>query len=398
MRDNHRRRIRTLLVATASVSALALGACSSSETEGDLSEGMGNATPIPAASGQQNQAELPGQIIPLPDHITSAAVVGDRVLLKSDKKIFAGNLQNPAEQTADLSAKCGDLSASGMVGIIPCDDGIHVLNKQGGSTAVVGEGVAYSSAVGLENGRIIGHRADNSDIEVFGDDGEHAAEFAAARHGSDLIAVPNPDGGEISRLMEINRNETSVHDIRLDDNRLGSSLRAGIGVAKGVAAPDGTVFATDAKGNQLLVYTLTDVIRLHEAAPVPEAPWAIAFDTSRNIVWVTSTKEGKLTGWEVSSGTPIKVAELNTVADPQSMVALADGRLAVYSASGAGMQVLTADDVKKAIEDGAGSADEQRKMMDVREPANNLPAGDNASDNAGNGAGDSAGDNSGEGK
>lgn len=378
MRENHRRRIRTVFLASATVSALTLAACSSSDTEGDLSEGMGNATPIPAASDAKNAGEVPGRIIPLSDHITSAVVVGDNVLLKADSKVLAGDLQNPAETTAELSVQCGDFSANRDIGILPCDDGIHVLNKQGGSTAVVGEGSAYSAAVGLDNGRIIGHRADSSEIDVFGADGEHSANFEASRHGSALIAVPRTDGGDVNRLMEINRNETSVHDIKLDDDRMGSSLRAGIGVGNGAAAPDGTVFATDTKGNQLLVYTLTDVIRLQQAAPVPEAPWGVAYDNSRNLVWVTSTKDGKLTGWDVSSGTPIKVAEVATVADPQSVVALGDGRVAVYSASGAGVQVLSADEVKKFIATGAQSAKQQRTMMNVREPANNLPAGEKA--------------------
>ncbi len=334
---------------------------------------MGNATPAPAASPVAS-ANLVGKLKKIDEDITDAVLVGDHVITKAHGKVLAGPVNNPAAKTVALNGQCGQLAPGGTSALLPCSDGIYVLSTEGTVAAVVGRGTAYSSAVGLSGGRIIGHRADSDKIDVFGADGELSGNFSASRHGDQLVAVPPVGDGPATRLMEINRPETSVHELKLDENRAGSGLRAGIGVGK-AAAGKKYIAAADTKGNQLLVYTMTDIIRLHQAAPVPESPWAVAVDESRDLIWVASTKANKLTAYDVSSGTPIRVAELDTVADPQSLVVTDDGVVEVFSASGQGAQLLESADVDKAIKDYAPTAQSRREALTVREPADNLPSG-----------------------
>src|SRR5699024_1013174 len=142
-----------------------------------------------------------------------------------------------------------------------------------------GRGTAYSAAVGLDDGRIVGHRRDSDRVDVFGADGEQADDFAVSRTGSRLLSVPSDR--ESAVLLEINRAETSVHEIVLDESRPGPGLRAGIGVGPAAVGSDGIVAAVDVKGGQLLIYTAGDVVRLHISAPVPEGPWAVAVDSAR---------------------------------------------------------------------------------------------------------------------
>lgn len=372
---SHRQRVRSALIASAALLAVSAVACSST-VEGDVSEGMGNATPSPAKVATADHNELKGSLIPIDENIVSAVAVDDRLVLRSEDNVLSGTVAKPVETKHKVDASCGELAPGGSVAIIPCNDGIHVLSPQGDDTAVIGRGTAYSSAVGLSDGRIIGHQADSDKIDVYGADGEHSTSFTASRDGSQLVAVPNPDGGETTRLMEVNRSETSVHEIVLDESRTGNGLRAGIGVGPAVAMKNGTIGAVDAKASQLLVYTMTDIVRLHEAAPVPAGPWGIAADDGRNLFWVTSTVDGTLTGWDVSAGTPNKVAELKTVANPQSVVVTPNGEVAVFSASGDGAQVLSTADIEAAITEYAPTAEQQRKDMEPRTPANNLPAGE----------------------
>ena len=53
----------------------------------------------------------------------------------------------------------------------------------------------------------------------------------------------------------------------------------------------------------------------------------------------------------------------------------ADGGLVAYSASGAGAQRLSTDDVDKALEDGKAELDAERGLMQPREPKDRLPSG-----------------------
>lgn len=372
MSENSRRRVITSLLAGLSASAVVLAGCSS-DVEGDIDAGMGNATPVPAASPAAPDTAI-GKAKKIDEGVTDAVLVGDRVVLKAGDKIFAGPLNNPIERSMKLDAKCGELAPGGPNALLPCEDGIHVITDQATETAVVGRGTNYSAAVGLEGGRIIGAHADSNVVDVFGADGELASDFKAANNGSQLVEIPKADNDADVKLLEVNRPETSVHELKLDESRAGSALRAGIGVGK-VASGDHVIAAADTKGNQLLIYTATDIIRLHQAAPAPEAPWAVAVDESRGIVWVTSTKVNKLTGYDISSGTPVKVADINTVADPQSVVATEDGQIGVFSATGEGAQIFGSADVDKAIADFKQDAEKIREEMSVREPADKLPTG-----------------------
>ncbi|WP_211255341.1 YncE family protein [Corynebacterium lactis] len=372
-----RRRVLHSLVAGVSAGALALSGCSSSVEGSEVKEGMGNASPAPAASPAMTGG-LKGKLKKIDENITDAVLAGDQVISKAQGKIFAGPLNNPAAKSVVLKNQCGLLAPGGNTALLPCSDGIHVLSPEGTVAAVVGRGTGYSSAVGLPGGRIIGHRSDSDQVDVFGADGELSETFGASREGSQLVAVPPVGDGPATRLMEVNRPETSVHELKLDETRTGSGLRAGIGVGK-AAAGTKYIAAADTKGNQLLVYTMTDIIRLHQAAPVPESPWAVAVDDSRDLIWVASTKVNKLTAYDVSSGTPVRMAEIDTVADPQSLVVAENGAVEVFSATGQGAQLLEPSDIDKAIEDYAAESKQRGDDLAVREPANNLPTGEDNS-------------------
>lgn len=357
-----------------STAAVVLAGCSSgSPTEGDIEAGMGNATPVPA-SAPASVDSAQSMVKKISANIDSVVLVGDRVVLTAGDKVFAGPLNNPTEHSMKLSSQCGELAPGGNAALLPCEDGIHVLTGEATEAAVVGQKTAYSAAVGLSDGRIIGAQADSSVIDVFGSDGEKAGDFKAANTGSQLVSVPSSASGSAAKLIEVNRAETSVHELKLDESRAGSALRAGIGVGR-AAAGDHVIAAADTKGNQVLIYTATDVIRLHQASPAPESPWAVGIDDARGIVWVTSTKANKLTGYDISSGTPIQVAQFNTVSDPQSLVITEDGRIAVFSATGGGAQVFDTANVDKQIAQSRAEAKAQREEMSVREPEDKLPTG-----------------------
>lgn len=360
--------------------ALPLAACGgASEAEGDVSEGMGNATPIPAVKEQEN--DLPGEVVALPNDVTGAVVVADNVLLRAGGEVLSGTVDKPNKSSSKVDSSCGELAPAHDVAVLPCGDGIHVIAADSTDTAVIGRGTAYSSAVGLKDGRILGHRADSDRIDVYGANGELSEDFAASRHGSQLIEVPKAKAGEGANddkvmLLEINRPETSIHEIVLSDSRSGNGLRAGIGVGPAVAADDGTVAAVDTKGNQLLIYTATDVVRLHQASPVPDGPWGVAIDEERDLVWVSSTVDGVLTAWDISSGTAVKVAKIPTVADPQGLVALSDGSIVAYSASGAGAHVLDKAAIDDEIDKQKSDADADAKLKELRKPEHRLPTGE----------------------
>lgn len=361
--------------------ALGLAACAPEQAQ-EQADSMGNATPAPAAQATGVPA---GAVVPLGAEVTDAISVGGRILLRAGDQLLSGTVMNPAERNVPVDPECGLLASAGNAGtaLLPCPDGIHVIAGNGTDTAIIGQGTGYTAAVGLQDGRILGHRADGRDVDIYGVDGsvDPVDSIGVSRHGTQLLAVPD----SAAEVMELNLPETSVHEIHVDGARLGSSLRAGLGLARGAVGSDGTVAVTDATGSQLLIYTMGDIIRLHQMFPVPEGPWAVDVDDHRDLVWVTSTAAGVLTGWDVSGGAGIKVAELPLVADAQALVPDGNGGLIAYSATGAGVQHLDARVLDDAIREQAQSASAYRDALAPREPANRLPAGEGG-DDAGEGA------------
>ncbi|WP_295625967.1 hypothetical protein [uncultured Corynebacterium sp.] len=372
MSSNSRIRLSAALAGLAAL-AIPLAACGS-DTEGEVSAGMGNATPKPAASS--DAAEPAGEVTALDAGVTGALRVGDRILLRAGDSVLSGTPDDPAMDVNDVDAACGELAPAGDVAVLPCPDGIHVLTSDGSGTAVIGRGDAYTAAVGLSDGRIIGHRADSDRVDVFGADGEHADDFAVSRHGSQLLSVPSDRDGAV--LVEVNRPETSLHEIILDESRAGSGLRAGIAVGPVDVGSDGTIAAVDARGGQLLIYTADDVIRLHNSTPVPEGPWAVMVDVPRGLVWVTSTVDGLLTAYDITTGTALQAAQLPTVADAQALAPAGRGGLVAYSATGDGAQVIDAATIDAALEEGREDLEAERELMDPREPVDRLPSGEDS--------------------
>ena len=88
------------------------------------------------------------------------------------------------------------------------------------------------------------------------------------------------------------------------------------------------------------VYSTTDIIRLHQTAPVPEGPWDVAWDATGNLAWITSTAGNTATSFTLAGGVPVEHSQVATVADPQSIATLADGTLLIASATGDGIQII----------------------------------------------------------
>jgi phosphoribosylformylglycinamidine synthase len=89
-------------------------------------------------------------------------------------------------------------------------------------------------------------------------------------------------------VTAFSRPDTVIASIDLDEDGAGPLLRAGKGAGRLDEYGEGTVVASDTVGDTLLVYS-TSPIRLHQQFPVAAAPWAVAGDPTRDVVWVTST-------------------------------------------------------------------------------------------------------------
>ena len=127
--------------------------------------------------------------------------------------------------------------------------------------------------------------------------------------------------GNILAVVDVGTFTVSTYDLRTF-KRTGR-LAAGAGPTHGVLAGGGRFAVADTRGGHLIVYDLDPLKRLG-SIDLPGSPYGMVADETTGTVWVTLTAKNKLVGYDVSSGTPRKVAEYDTVRQPDT-VAVAPG-------------------------------------------------------------------------
>ncbi|WIM68854.1 hypothetical protein QP027_05595 [Corynebacterium breve] len=327
-------------VALISAFGLALTACNAEGTAPEPGPEMGNAQPV----ASPEQPDPTGEVHEFED-IIDLDQTGDTLGVRTADKLTIGTIDEITDGTAKafpVDDTCTDVSASADKFVIACGKQVRVVDGKNEEAFTLEEPV--QSAAITSTGELIAVSGDSAKAWVY-KGGEKIDSFAVA-HRSDSVFAVQHDDGQPDSVVRYNRENTTIQDIDWENGRQGGTLRVGIGIGQAVAGPDGLVLAADAQGSQLAVYTTGQVIRLQQMAPVAESPWAVAWDSSRDLAWVGSTAENIAVGYDISNGVPQKRYSVNTVPDALHMATLDDGSLVFASASGAGLQIIPTDQIK----------------------------------------------------
>ncbi|WP_301924578.1 YncE family protein [Corynebacterium glaucum] len=326
--------IAAVSIATA-VLAGGLSACSSpTELADELAVNMGNASPIESPSATDPDGEVHEY-----ESVLDLDTTDGLIAVRTADAITVGTLDEILDETAEswpLEAECGDVSANAGVFAVGCGTTVRTFTASGADELAV-EHPATAATV-TTSGEILTGSSDERNVWVYRD-GELVKTISVARETDSLQAVPVD--GQPDTVVRTNSFDTTIQDLDWNGGRQGGTLRVGLGVGKIAGGEQGLVLAADTTGNQLLVYTSDDIIRLHQMAPVPESPWGVAWDPADRLAWIASTASNLVTGYDISRGVPLERAQLRTVANARSIVSLDDGTLVLASATGDGIQIIT---------------------------------------------------------
>ncbi|WP_433612924.1 hypothetical protein [Prescottella agglutinans] len=214
--------------------------------------------------------------------------------------------------------------------LLPMDGRVQIVDTASGQkSSVTVDGDARSAlflpdgklAVGLASGRI-------QIVDANGSVSETISGLASV----DALALTKGD------LSALDRRQTSLTDVELDDSSLGMALRAGEGATQLTTDEYGRILVADTTGDELLVFT-TDPLMMRQRYPIADAPYGVAYDDRTDLVWVTVTGTNKVIGYDISTGIPVEKVRYDTVRQPNSVaVDTAGGALLVGSATGDGLQ------------------------------------------------------------
>lgn len=329
-----RTKIQVASMVPITIAALAVAACTPDVVDPNDSVNMGSAEPVASPPSEHPD----GQLLQFAQ-ILDVDQTNDLIAVRTPDALVVGSLdqfKDNRTEKYELDANCSDVSANAGHFAVGCGDHIALIDSDG--LHKLATEMPVTAATVTSGGEILAGSNSAKSVWLYSN-GEFKKEFSVARETDQLQAVPVDDSAD--SVVRVNKFDTTIQDLDWGTGRQGATLRAGLGVGKVAAGEHGLVLAADATGNQLLVYTTNDVIRLQQSTPVPSGSWDVAWDSANQLAWVTSTAENLATAYDISHGVPVERAQVTTVSDAQSIAALSDGTLLIGSASGNGLQIIS---------------------------------------------------------
>ncbi|WP_430332440.1 hypothetical protein [Rhodococcus sp. ACT016] len=319
------------ITATAIGAALLLLTGCSSNKDGDNLQTIEPATAAVSPAGAtpagtvQNLGHQIDALAFDPASKTTAILVDDgtRLLLQGE----GGGA--PRDVVLDGRAAQLTVAPDGRV-LLPMDGRVQIVDTTSGEKSSITVDGDARSAVYLPDGKLAVGLASGR-IQVVDPAGAVSATISGLA-SVDALALAKGD------LSALDRRQTSLTEIDVDGSSLGMALRAGEGATQLVTDEYGRILVTDTGGDELLVFT-ADPLIMRQRYPIADAPYGIAYDDRTDLVWVTTTGDNKVIGYDISTGIPVEKARYDTVRQPNSVtVDTAGGALLVGSATGDGLQ------------------------------------------------------------
>lgn len=165
------------------------------------------------------------------------------------------------------------------------------------------------------------------------EDGEVIQTFDDLTQPGGLAAV-----GDVVAVIDVADFSLSAYDIAAGEQV--GRVPAGEGPTHLVADNRGTLLVADTRGDALLSFSL-DPLELQSTLALPGRPYGLAYDASRDVVWVTLTARNEVVGFDVSEGQPREVARFPTVGQPNTVAVDPDsGRVFVVGRGTGELQTI----------------------------------------------------------
>lgn len=310
----------------------------------------GNRPPADDLPPPAEPQKAPPQTAPIPGRTVPVGTAPEGVVVDAPTRTVAVAKRDPNELVL-LDADTGE-----VVKRVPLPGFVRHLQlaNPGGPVLVPVESANALVRVELPNGRalpqvvtgIVPHdasQASNGSVFVAN---EHGGTVAVLR-GAEVVKVfadsVQPAGlasvGQSMGLIDVRKNDLTVYDTA--DLRIVGSVPAGKGPTHLVADKHGRLIATDTRGDAIRVFE--PLPTPHQIAEVaqPGGPYGIAYDPTRDLLWVASSGTNEVVGYDMSQPTPRQVKRLPTVQNPYTLgVDATTGRLFVAGVSGGVVQVV----------------------------------------------------------
>lgn len=376
-----RRRFRAAVASLATVSLLVAG-CStnlSGMNNGDDQKAADQpvaGTPATPAKSPQVGNELSGQQKQLPvgsdSKVLDAAIVSanpvgkefsSAILTKGAAYFLASNkLDQPKK--VELDGTCDNLNTTDKGVAVGCEGTYLELDPKGGVLRKIQVDGHVNSGTTTNDGHSVIGIAGQDKAVFFDNDGKKTKDEVVSRSLDKAVLVRGQ--GDAQRVAMIDRGQTTINDIDPKEASYKASLRIGQGVGDVAAGTgdDAVLVASDNRQDQVMIYTMGDVVRLHQSAPTGKSPWAVAWDSARKLAFVSTTADNRLRALDIASGTPVEVGDFNTVGDVRHVLVQPDGGVMLIGESNKA-QLIPADEIENQVREAKDKGTDETKKFPV---------------------------------
>lgn len=328
-----------MVVALPAACALLVTACSADSGDNDDSmQIVANPVAATAAVSPAPTASAAGTVLPASGVTAMAAEPAARVLavaLDQPPSVLLYRLDDlaaaPMRVAVDGAVEQLSFAGDQVLASIPGKGEVATISVLGQATdlAVAGQ---PADAIQAGGSTLVAVR-DRKAIDVY-QGGQLARSITGGLYSADQVVHTGDQTVVLDRLR------TAVFTVDVGDGTIGEGLRAGDGATNAVADSFGRVLVTDTRAGALLAFS-TGPLLLRQMYPVAGGIYGIAYDTQRDLAWVTLTERNEVVGFDVRGGEPVEKYRFPTVRQPNSVTVDGQtGKVYVGSATGEGIQVI----------------------------------------------------------
>ncbi len=322
-------------------------------TTGFIPPGVPTEGKRPPADGLPPPAEpqqAPPQTTPIPGRIVPVGPAPEGVVVDAATRTVAVAKRDPNELVL-LNADTGQVTQRvALPGLVR-----HLqLADPGGPILVPVESANALVRVELPDGRALPQVLTGT-VPHDASQAENGTVFVANEHGGTVTVLRGleivkvftdsvqPAGlapvGRDMGLIDVRKNDLTIYDA--GTLSIVGSVPAGDGPTHLVADRHGRMIAADTRGNAVRVFEpLPTPHQVGEVAQ-PGGPYGIAYDPTRDLLWVASSGTNEVIGYDMSQATPREVRRLPTVQNPYTLGVDANtGRLFIAGQAAGVVQIV----------------------------------------------------------
>ncbi|MFC0315541.1 hypothetical protein ACFQNE_10750 [Gordonia phosphorivorans] len=332
---------RVTAAATAVVLAVTLSACSSDDVNvGDGAGDVAKVEPATPAASPPEDARPAGTVVPAAAG-SSLAQAGSTVAVLGDDGVVR---LHTAPGAADTPAP-REVAATQVSALVADDDGFLIASPQqvarvavDGTVTPVAESQGEVLSLGVAGDRILVGTADGH-LRVLTRSGELQRDIHDfVRVDEILVAPASADWGD--RAVVIDRAQSIVAPVDIATGERKAALRAGNGVTEGVVDSFGRVLVSNTRDGEILGFFGQPIV-MRFRFPVAASPYALAWDDTQKLLWVSTTGDNVAIAFDLSTGEPRERARIATVGQVAAMSTdPSNGMLYLLSARGDGLQAV----------------------------------------------------------